>query len=393
MRLFGNARYRFIEARRKAYVFSALVLAVALASMVVNIVAIGSWQNYGVDFTGGSLVQVRFDETMDAAELRSALGGAQAPPITSIGNEGNEFVIRAPLAEDREVEAVALEIRGQIQGAFPNSDIEVVRTELVGPKIGAELQQKAALAILFSFALTLIYLAIRFEFRFGVAAVIATVHDSLITLGFLALFRVEIALPTVAAILTIIGYSLNDTIVVFDRVRENLNAKGGRREDPVALVNRSINETLPRTVLTSGTTLGVLMALLIFGGRGDPRLHHRVDSRGPGRDLLLDLRGLAGAAGDPEALGHEGSGRSSARRPQRPGERNPAVAAAQEEEEARQERAEGRGRSRLSWRGRAPACAGQDIPDSRHCLCRRRDRRVHDRDAVRIPLPSDRPAL
>lgn len=266
MRLFGNARYRFIEARRKAYVFSALVLAVALASMVVNIVAIGSWQNYGVDFTGGSLVQVRFDETMDAAELRSALGGAQAPPITSIGNEGNEFVIRAPLAEDREVEAVALEIRGQIQGAFPNSDIEVVRTELVGPKIGAELQQKAALAILFSFALTLVYLAIRFEFRFGVAAVIATVHDSLITLGFLALFRVEIALPTVAAILTIIGYSLNDTIVVFDRVRENLNAKGGRREDPVALVNRSINETLPRTVLTSGTTLGVLMALLIFGG-------------------------------------------------------------------------------------------------------------------------------
>jgi len=266
MRLFGNARYRFIEARRKAYVFSAVVLVIALASMVANIVAIGSWQNYGVDFTGGSLVQVRFDEAMDAAELRSALGGAQAPPITSIGNEGNEFVIRAPLAEDREVEAVALEIRGQIQGAFPNSDIEVVRTELVGPKIGAELQQKAALAILFSFALTLIYLAIRFEFRFGVAAVIATVHDSLITLGFLALFRVEIALPTVAAILTIIGYSLNDTIVVFDRVRENLNAKGGRREDPVALVNRSINETLPRTVLTSGTTLGVLMALLIFGG-------------------------------------------------------------------------------------------------------------------------------
>ena len=266
MRLFGNARYRFIEARRKAYVFSAAVLAVALVSMVFNIVDIGSWQNYGVDFTGGSLVQVRFEESMEAAELRTALGGAEAPPITTMGNEGNEFVIRAPLAEDREVEAVAQEIRGQIQGAFPGRDFEVMRTELVGPKIGAELQQKAALAILFSFALTLIYLAIRFEFRFGVAAVIATVHDSIITLGFLALFRVEIALPTVAAILTIIGYSLNDTIVVFDRVRENLNAKGGRRKDPVALVNRSINETLPRTVLTSGTTLGVLLALLIFGG-------------------------------------------------------------------------------------------------------------------------------
>jgi preprotein translocase subunit SecF len=110
------------------------------------------------------------------------------------------------------------------------------------------------------------YIWVRFEFRFGLAAVIATLHDILITLGFLALFRVEFALPTVAAILTIVGYSLNDTIVVFDRVRENLNAKGGRREDPKLLVNRSINETLPRTVLTSGTTLAVLLALLIVGG-------------------------------------------------------------------------------------------------------------------------------
>ena len=119
---------------------------------------------------------------------------------------------------------------------------------------------------MFSFFLTLVYLAIRFELRFGFAAIIATFHDILITLGFLALFRVEIALPTVAAILTIVGYSLNDTIVVFDRIRENLGRKGGRKEDPEALVNRSINETLPRTVLTSGTTLAVLLALLILGG-------------------------------------------------------------------------------------------------------------------------------
>ena len=266
MRLFANAGYRFIEARRKAYIASAAALAIALVAMAANVALTGSWQNYGVDFTGGSLVQVRFEEPLEASELRTALGGADSPPITTIGSEDNEFVIRAPLAEDRGVEAVSIEMREQIQGAFPGRVFEVVRTELVGPKIGAELQQKAALAILFSFVLTLLYLAIRFEFRFGVAAVIATVHDSLITLGFLAAFRVEIALPTVAAILTIIGYSLNDTIVVFDRVRENLNKKGGRREDPVALVNRSINETLPRTVLTSGTTLVVLMALLIFGG-------------------------------------------------------------------------------------------------------------------------------
>ena len=266
MRLFGNASYRFIQARKTAYVVSAVTVFLGLAAMAANIFLIGSWQNYGVDFTGGSLVQVRFEQPITAAELRSALGGAGAPPIQSFDNQNDEFVIRAPLAEDREVEQVSVEMRGQIEAAFPGRSFEVVRTELVGPKIGAELQQKAALAILFSFVLTLIYLAIRFELRFGVAAVIATIHDSLITLGFLAAFRLEIALPTVAAILTIIGYSLNDTIVVFDRIRENLNKKGGRREEPMSLVNRSINETLPRTILTSGTTLAVLMALLVLGG-------------------------------------------------------------------------------------------------------------------------------
>jgi preprotein translocase SecF subunit len=141
-----------------------------------------------------------------------------------------------------------------------------VRTELVGAKVGAELQQKAVLAVLFSFVLTLTYLAMRFELRFGVAAVIATAHDILVTLGFLALFRVEFALATVAAILTILGYSLNDTIVVFDRIRENLQMKGARKRDPVDLVNQSINETLPRTIMTSATTLSVLVALLLLGG-------------------------------------------------------------------------------------------------------------------------------
>jgi preprotein translocase subunit SecF len=115
-------------------------------------------------------------------------------------------------------------------------------------------------------ALTLTYLAFRFELRFGLAAVIATAHDILIALGFLAAFQMEIALPTVAAILTILGYSLNDTIIVFDRIRENMQAKGARKRDPIELVNRSINETLPRTILTSGTTLAVLVSLLVLGG-------------------------------------------------------------------------------------------------------------------------------
>lgn len=265
MRLFNNAQYRFIEARKKAYVVSGIVLAIGIGAMATNIASLGSWQNYGVDFVGGSLVQVRFEQPVTAGELRDALGGAQAPPITQFGSD-NEFVIRAPLNEDASITEVAEDLEASVSANLPNSGVEVVRTELVGAKVGAELQTKALQAVLFSFILTLLYLAFRFELRFGLAAVIATAHDILITLGFLALFRVEIALPTVAAILTILGYSLNDTIVVFDRVRENMRAKGARKRDPVDLVNESINETLPRTVLTSGTTLAVLTALLVLGG-------------------------------------------------------------------------------------------------------------------------------
>ncbi len=265
MRFFKDASFEFIEKRRKAYVVSAAAIALGLAAMVFNIVSIGSFVDYGVDFTGGTLVQVRFDGDVTAGDLRAALGGAQAPSITRFGAE-NEFTIRAPLPEDTDdLDVVSRSIRQAIDASGLGA-YEVVRTEVVGPKIGEELTRQAGLAILFSFLLTLLYIAFRFEFRFGLASILATVHDILITLGFLAIFRVEISLPTVAAILTVVGYSLNDTIVVFDRIRENLNKKGGRREDPVRLIDRSINDVLPRTVLTSMTTLAVLMSLLILGG-------------------------------------------------------------------------------------------------------------------------------
>ncbi len=261
MRFFKNAEYRFIGARRKAYVVSATVIGVGIVAMAFNVFSLGSWQNFGVDFTGGTLIQVVFHEPTTATQIREALGGVDASRFGA----DNEFAIRPPLAEDGDIQTVAQDVTAQLEETFGVGSFTVQRTESVGPKIGAELLQKTALAILFSFVLTLVYLAFRFQWRFGAAAVIATLHDILITLGVLALFRVEIALPTVAALLTIVGYSLNDTIVVFDRVRENLNAKGGHKEDPVQLVDRSINETLPRTVMTSGTTLAVLFALLIFG--------------------------------------------------------------------------------------------------------------------------------
>ena len=264
MRFFHNASYKFIEARRKAYVVSGIVLGVGIMFMTLNVVNRGSWQNYGVDFTGGSLIQIQVDANLTVGDLRDALGGADYQ-ITRFGEE-SEFVVRAPVAEDGSIGAVADTIEEQLAAAFGQDAFEVVRTEQVGAKVGGELQVKALYAILFSFLLSLIYLAMRFELRFGMAAVIATLHDILITLGFLAAFRVEIALPTVAAILTILGYSLNDTIVVFDRIRENLHKKGARKRNPVDLVNQSINETLPRTILTSGTTLAVLSALFILGG-------------------------------------------------------------------------------------------------------------------------------
>ena len=266
MRVFEHANYAFIENRKKAYIFSGVLFAISVAAMIFNAATIGSWMNYGVDFTGGSLVQVRFSQSVDEAQLRNALGGANAPPITRFGDAAqNEFVIRAPLSESSITE-VADQIEAQISAAMPGQSFEVVRTELVGAKVGSELQQRAALAILISFGLTLVYLAVRFELRFGMAAVIATAHDIALTLGLLALFRMEISLTTIAALLTILGYSLNDTIVVFDRIRENLNMKGARKRDALELVNRSINETLPRTVLTGGATLAVLTALSVLGG-------------------------------------------------------------------------------------------------------------------------------
>ncbi len=262
MRLFGHANYRYIENRKKAYVLSAIAILAGIVGMIVNVFTIGSWQNYGVDFTGGSLVQVAFTQEVTAGQVRQAV-----PEATEVARfEGqNEFVIRSPLKEGMTVEEIRAQVEKELTGAFGDGSFRIDRTELVGPTIGAELQQKAGLAILFSFLLTLIYLAIRFETRFGFAAVIATAHDIMITLGFLAIFRVEIDLPTVAAILTIVGYSLNDTIVVFDRIREELGKKGAKKEDQIMLINRSINETLPRTVLTALTTLVVLLALLFLG--------------------------------------------------------------------------------------------------------------------------------
>lgn len=254
MRFFRNANFDFLSLRRRAYVVSGVLLLLGIGSLVLR-----GGPRYGVDFTGGTMLQVEFVEPTSVADLRGVIAeaGMESAQIQQLG-ESNEFLIRS-----QDFEGIVDRVSGLFTERY-GADGFSMSADAVGPKVGSELQRKAAIAILLSFALTLVYLAFRFEWRFGVAAIVATFHDITITFGFISLFNIEITLATVAAILTILGYSLNDTIVVFDRIRENLKKR--RKDSYEDVVNSSINETLPRTVLTSGTTLATLMALFILGG-------------------------------------------------------------------------------------------------------------------------------
>ena len=254
MRFFRNANYDFLSVRRQAYIVSGVLLLLGMGSLVLR-----GGPRYGVDFTGGTMLQVEFVEQTSVADLRGVLSAADMDnaQIQQLG-ESNEFLIRT-----QDFEGIVESVNGLL-GETYGADGFTMSADAVGPKVGSELQRKAAIAILMSFALTLVYLAFRFEWRFGVAAIMATFHDITITFGFISLFNIEITLATVAAILTILGYSLNDTIVVFDRIRENLKKR--RKDAYEDIINSSVNETLPRTVLTSGTTLATLLALFILGG-------------------------------------------------------------------------------------------------------------------------------
>ena len=269
-RLFKNASYDFIRVRRWAYGITAAMIVpgmVMLAAMGIT---------YSIEFTGGTMMHVTTTDAVDAARLRSALEavGISNPEIQSFGS-AREYVVRARLddtntnanananASDSQ-SAVTEEVSKALDAELGAGNYKIERSEGIGPKVGSELQQKALIAILFSFVTTLIYLAFRFEWRFGLAAVVATAHDVLATIAVIRYLDLEVSLVVVAAILTVLGYSLNDTIVIFDRVRENLRLHKGRKF--AELLNLSINETLPRTVLTGGTTLATALFLSFFAG-------------------------------------------------------------------------------------------------------------------------------
>ena len=260
-RILHDTKFDFIKWWKLTTLLTVIWTAIGLGFLATHGI------RYSIEFTGGTLMQLQFKQAPRIDEIRGIVdrAGYQGSEITQFGTN-TEYTVRAAPhsnAERASGDSTAKVIESALKERYGNN-VSVIRSEFVGPRVGAELRTKAMIAVLISFAVTLVYLAIRFEWRFGLAAVIATAHDVLTTIAFLAMLRLEVSLTVVAAILTVIGYSLNDTIIIFDRVRENL--KKQRNESLRDVMNRSVNETLPRSVLTHATTLAATLALLIFAG-------------------------------------------------------------------------------------------------------------------------------
>jgi preprotein translocase subunit SecF len=273
LRIFYHTSYDFIKWWRTMVVITAAFISIGMIALGWSWARTGSAVHYSIDFTGGTLVQLHFEQPPDIGVMRAALdaGGVRDAELQSFGSN-RDFTIKAQgfstsaAAENQapSAEAVSARIVAILSQRYNPSAFHVVRTEAVGPRVGSELRTGAITAILVSFVVTLGYLAIRFEWRFGVAAVVATAHDILTTMAFIKLMNLEVSLTVVAAILTVIGYSLNDTIIIFDRVREDLRKK--RKESLYDTLNQAINETLPRSVMTHATAFAATLALLIFAG-------------------------------------------------------------------------------------------------------------------------------
>ena len=257
MKFFDKPNFDFIGRRKNAFLCSAALICAGLISLAVH-----RGPEMSIDFRGGVLVQVKFDRQVATEQIRGSLEGVADGKIEiQRFASGDEFILRGPYIEGEDVSGQMIEA---LSLDMPDAAIDVRRVELVGPKIGAELAKKAVIAVIVAMAAILVYIAWRFEFRFAVSAVATLFHDVLVTLGLFSLTGREISLAVIAAFLTIVGYSLNDTIVVFDRIREDLRKYHRERYDGV--VNASINETLSRTIITSLTTMVVVLFLFFMGG-------------------------------------------------------------------------------------------------------------------------------
>ncbi|MGZ3578666.1 MAG: protein translocase subunit SecF [Syntrophales bacterium] len=247
----------FVGRLKYAIIFSVVLTIICIISI--------AWRglNYGIDFAGGTLVQIKFHKTVSADDIRKVLVqiGIDDSVIQTSGTD--EVIIRTAKSSS-EIKGLSAKIEESLNTAYGKDAFQVQRVEVVGPKVGKDLTQKAILAVIFSWVGMLIYIAIRFEFRHAVGGIVGVIHDVTIVVGIFSIFAIEFTLTIVAALLTVIGYSIHDTIVVFDRVRENV--RKNTRKDLPTVMNESINQTLSRTILTSFTVALVVAVLYVFGG-------------------------------------------------------------------------------------------------------------------------------
>ena len=258
MRFLTETNIDFLSMRRFGFVISGSFILAGIVSLLLQ-----GRPRLRIDFTGGTLAQIRFEEAPDIAKVRSALEALDVGigEVQTFGTP-NEILIRLQLSQN--AENLTSELKAALQAQFPGQSIDFRRVETVGPKIGSELKGKAFFAVFTAIIGILIYISIRFELKFAIGAIVALIHDVLITLGVFSILNYEISLAIIAAFLTIVGYSLNDTIVVFDRVRENMKLL--KNIDQKTIFNKSINESLSRTIITSLTTFAVVFILYIAGG-------------------------------------------------------------------------------------------------------------------------------
>jgi len=242
----------FVGKRKIWYIISLLIIVPGLFSLAIQ------GLNLGIDFAGGNLIQVDFTQNVTTAEVRSALGTINLQDSGIQASDNNSFIIKTKVMEESEQDNLVSTLEKEL------GELEIQRSEKVGPTIGKELRRSGFLALGVAILLMVVYITFRFEFKFAVAAIIALLHDILVTLAFFSILQIEIDVAFIAAILTIFGYSINATIVIFDRVRENM--KKSKKHELPSLVNTSIMQTMVRSIITSVTTLFVLFALFFFGG-------------------------------------------------------------------------------------------------------------------------------
>jgi preprotein translocase subunit SecF len=249
--------YPFMATRKRWYMVSAVMILGSLISLAIQ------GLNFGIDFTGGVVMEFTFPKAADLEKVRADLEGAGFgdAAVQSFGT-ANDVLVRLLPEEKQDVNRIGQSVLAAVQAHEPG--VELRRTEVVGPQVGQELAEKGALAVLFTFLLILAYVAIRFQWKLGVGAIVAALHDPIIILGFFSITGMVFDLPALAAILAVIGYSLNDTVVVFDRLRERFLSM--RKGTPEQVIDAAINETLSRTIMTSFTTMITVLALLFFGG-------------------------------------------------------------------------------------------------------------------------------